>query len=279
MRSRWVGVVLGLTLVVAATAVAPAASELRVATGSLNLQATLGVVSDPIQCPADAPPDATECRARTGQGLVRRLGLISENYTWSYRVGAPTCPANLAKPLATTGRLVVPGKGEITLALGPGASCVDVEPVRNEPQDFTITGGTGPYAAASGKGIVERSLAGGAGTGNLEGNARCAGSRVRPGAAEVRRSIGEDGTGGKRGEDGARYLQGDSDRRHRRGCAGLVPAQVGEPLQGWPDEGALRSDRFERKHGQGLIHGHREAAQLTVSRNASTSRCVRSRTR
>ena len=45
-----------------------------------------------------------------------------------------------------------------------GARCFDIEPLRNEPQDFTITGGTGLYAGAFGSGTVERSLAGDGGT-------------------------------------------------------------------------------------------------------------------
>ena len=60
--------------------------------------------------------------------------------------------------------LVVVGKGEIHFALAPGAQCVALEPVRYEPQDFTITGGTGAYAGASGSGMVERVLGGGTGT-------------------------------------------------------------------------------------------------------------------
>jgi hypothetical protein len=36
--------------------------------------------------------------------------------------------------------------------------------VRNEPQAFTVTGGTGIYAGASGSGTVERSVSGGTGT-------------------------------------------------------------------------------------------------------------------
>jgi hypothetical protein len=47
--------------------------------------------------------------------------------------------------------------------LRDGASCIDQEPLRNEPQDFTITGGTGSYEGASGSGTVERSLSGGTG--------------------------------------------------------------------------------------------------------------------
>jgi hypothetical protein len=68
------------------------------------------------------------------------------------------------KPLAATGRLVVKGKGELHFALVEGAQCVDLEPVRDEPQNFTITGGTGSYQGASGSGTVERSIGGSVGS-------------------------------------------------------------------------------------------------------------------
>jgi hypothetical protein len=67
------------------------------------------------------------------------------------------------KPFATTGQIVVANKGEIDFALAEGA-CVQEEPVRNEPQQFTITGGTGIYQGASGRGTVGRSLGGGLGS-------------------------------------------------------------------------------------------------------------------
>ena len=62
-----------------------------------------------------------------------------------------------------TGRRTVANKGEIDFGLSDGARCVEQEPVRNEPQDFTVTGGTGAYQGASGRGAVERSLSGGHG--------------------------------------------------------------------------------------------------------------------
>ena len=137
------------------------------AAGTLNLQATLNVNSVPlIQCPPGAPPEAEAlgCRTRTGEASVQGLGSVSEAYVWFVGVGPPTCPGRLTRPLATTGRLVVAGKGEIQVALAPGAQCVDLEPVRNQPQTFTITGGTGVYAAASGSGTVQRALSGDSGT-------------------------------------------------------------------------------------------------------------------
>jgi len=157
-----VGVVLGLALAATITAAAPAAS--RLAAGTLNLRGSLRVTSTSLQCPPEQPPDATECRARAGEGPVPGLGSVSETYIWSYRMGPPTCPSGvLGKPLKTTGRLVVAGKGEIHVALRDGARCIDLEPMRNEPQDFTITGGTGSYEGASGSGTVERSISEGAG--------------------------------------------------------------------------------------------------------------------
>ena len=153
---------LGLTLL-GATAAAASEWGSTKAAGTLNLQMTMGVTSDGVACPPGMPADAN-CFARAGSAAVAGLGRVSEEYTWPFTVGPPTCPATLAKPRATTGRFVVAGKGDISFALSDGANCVDVEPVRNEPQAFTITGGTGVFASAAGSGTVKRSLGGGAGT-------------------------------------------------------------------------------------------------------------------
>ena len=161
---RWVAIAVGLSLAAAAMANAPSAPGSQLADGNLNVRGALRVVSKGVECPSGQPPDATACRARAGEGLVSGLGSVSETYTWSYRMGPPTCSATVGKPLATTGRLVVAGKGEIHFALAEGAQCIDEEPMRNEPQDFTITGGTGTYQGASGSGTVERALSAGRGT-------------------------------------------------------------------------------------------------------------------
>jgi hypothetical protein len=157
-----VAVGVGLALAATITAAAPATS--RVAAGTLSLRGALRVTSTPVACPVEQPP-ATDCRARSGEATVPGLGRVSETYVWSYRLGPPTCPSDLVgKPLKTTGRLVVAGKGEIHVALLDGARCIELEPMRNEPQDFTITGGTGSYEGASGSGRVERSISEGAGS-------------------------------------------------------------------------------------------------------------------
>jgi HYR domain len=160
---RW-AVLGGSMAVVAGAELVVVPSSSPQAAETLTLRGTLSMVSLGIDCPAEAGGDASNCRARTGKGSFSGLGAVSETYIWAFKVGPPTCPSDLAKLLATTGRLVVAGKGEIHFALADGAGCIDVEPIRNEPQDFRITGGTGVYAGASGSGIVERTLGNGRGT-------------------------------------------------------------------------------------------------------------------
>jgi hypothetical protein len=160
MRSQWVAIALGLTFVIAATVAAPAASERRAAAGSLDFQVGFyPLISASVPCPADVPPNTTECRALTVQTSypVSGLGSFSEStYTLPLGLGPPTCPAGLGKPLPTTGQLIVAGKGEIDFALSEGARCVVSEEAWEETQEFTITGGTGPFAAASGRGTLVR---------------------------------------------------------------------------------------------------------------------------
>ena len=80
---------------------------------SLELRASLRLVSDLGACPPGVAADA--CAPRTGNGSVSGLGRVSETYTWSFRMGPPTCPAGLGKPLATTGRLVVALHGQLVV--------------------------------------------------------------------------------------------------------------------------------------------------------------------
>jgi hypothetical protein len=129
---------------------------------TLGLRATLPMLSELGACPSGITADA--CAPRTGKGPVPGLGNVTVTYTWSFRMGPPGCTADLGKPLATTGRMVVAGKGEIQFAVAEGARCIDREPLRNEPQDFTVTGGTGAYQGASGSGTLERAITAGRGT-------------------------------------------------------------------------------------------------------------------
>jgi len=146
--------VAGLAFVVGAS------SSKTFVSSNLDLRATLLTDSLEVRCPTGAPPQAL-CRARSGTSRIRGLGSVSSSYTWFAAAG--NCPAPLVKPFPTSGRIVVAQKGEIHFSLAEGA-CVEQEPVRNEPQQFTITGGTGIYQGASGQGTVARSLEEGSGT-------------------------------------------------------------------------------------------------------------------
>ena len=158
------GMVVGLLLAVAAFAGALAPSSSSSQAGTLNLRVSMSVLSDFVACAPGQTSQPDDCRRRTGSTTVPGLGTVSESYTWSYRMGRPACPEGLGKPLATTAQLVVAGKGEVQLALADGARCIEMDPLRNEPQSFTITGGSGAYAGASGSGTAERAISGGAGT-------------------------------------------------------------------------------------------------------------------
>lgn len=144
----------GLTLG-AAIAAAPAASEPQAAAGSLGFQVTLRQAGPfTLPCPGGVPdlsaPPETACVPFTGAGSIRGLGSVSVTYTALLEWGPPACPANVARPLANTGSLTVAGKGEIFFAFAAGAQCAAAW--QSEPQEFTITGGTGPFAGASGRG-------------------------------------------------------------------------------------------------------------------------------
>lgn len=163
-RSRRSAVRAALVLVLAlaaATAAAPASSEPQAAAGKLGFQLKLRQ-SGPftLPCPGGVPdisaPPATACVPFTGTGSVRGLGNVSVTYTELLEVGPPSCPEEFTRQLATTGRLSVAGKGEIFFMFAGGARCS--ASWWSEPPDFTITGGTGRFAGASGKGTREHSI-------------------------------------------------------------------------------------------------------------------------
>ncbi|HJR94926.1 MAG TPA: HYR domain-containing protein [Gaiellaceae bacterium] len=158
---KFIGVVVVLSAMAAGITATPSASS---PSGSLSLRGTVPVLSLLTQCPPGTNPAPDDCRARSGTTLIRGLGRVSESYTWSYRMGPPSCPPGLGKPLAAAARLRVAGKGDIAIALADGARCIEQEPLRNEPQSFVITGGTGPYEGASGTGTAERAISSGSGT-------------------------------------------------------------------------------------------------------------------
>jgi len=159
---RW-SVILAAATTVAVSAAAtvvvePGLGAAEATAGTLELRAQLRLVSQLGACPPGVT--ATACGARTGEGVLPGLGRVSEAYTFVADIGAPPCPAGFGRALAYPTAFEVAGKGEIHFSLGAGAGCVGQEAVRTQTQAFTVTGGTGVYAGASGSGTVERVLGG-----------------------------------------------------------------------------------------------------------------------
>lgn len=130
--------------------------------GILAMRATLEVVSTRGQpCPPGVPiSPTTECASRTGKGVAPGLGSVTYAYTFFAEVGTAPCDASSVRALRYPVRLLVTGKGEIHFELRE-SQCVLQEGsphVRTVTQEFTITGGTGLYAGASGSGRVERAI-------------------------------------------------------------------------------------------------------------------------
>jgi hypothetical protein len=111
---------------------------------------------------------------------VPGLGAVKETYTEMLHNGPPLCSGDSFKFLGYPVRWVVASKGEIEFALaesqcvGAGAAGATVA--------FTVTGGTGIYAGASGSGTVSHvASAGGPSDGKFRGSERWTGTLSVPG--------------------------------------------------------------------------------------------------
>jgi hypothetical protein len=122
--------------------------------GTLTFQAEVSVRYPPHAC-APGTPGSVTCFARTGSTRIHGLGDVAESYPYAVESAAAGCEADQVSVLPATVRLNVRGKGEIELRL-TGTGCitrVPPDPVKGE-ETFTVTGGTGRYAGASGGGTI-----------------------------------------------------------------------------------------------------------------------------
>lgn len=154
---RWplIAAVFTLAVATSAGAVATGRGATVSRTGTHQLSGELRLVS----LLGDCPPGVTApvCAARTGEGLVPGLGKVTEAYTFLAETDLPPCGPGFGRALSYPVRFVIANKGEIDFSLAE-AGCVALEAVRTARQAFTITGGTGIYAGASGSGTVGRGL-------------------------------------------------------------------------------------------------------------------------
>jgi len=146
----------GLALMAGAAQADAKTSAPRVATGTFALQAELSLNSQRVLCPPGAPTES--CVVQNAKGLVAGLGSVSATYYKFFALGPPWCAESFGRTLAYPVRLVVAAKGEIQVALAAVAECIEGAAIRTQTQAFTVTGGTGIYAGASGTGTVESTL-------------------------------------------------------------------------------------------------------------------------
>lgn len=147
---------IALFVALAGIAASPVAG-VTVATGTLDMNTSLSLVSLPGGC---APVGtATDCAARTIDGPFPGLGRVTGSYGFQSDLGTASCSSGLGRALAYPIRLEVAGKGAIDLAVSEATGCIAFELVKTQTQAFTVTGGTGIYAGASGSGTLERALA------------------------------------------------------------------------------------------------------------------------
>ena len=167
--------------VAAGIAAVPVASGER-GLHEVALHNVLSVRSDAGTCPQGTPPEADECFARSGGGVVPGVGMIAQAYTFVVDTNSPSCPTGDVL-LPSAGRLTVAGKGEIAVALaGPPDCYVPAESVRQAKQPFTVTGGTGRFVGASGSGVVEHDTQS-TGGGGSSGSDTWVGTLAVPGIA------------------------------------------------------------------------------------------------
>jgi hypothetical protein len=142
--------------VLGATALPRAARGDTAAPGTFALRFEVSVRDTGKECPAGSPINV-QCQARAGNAIVPGLGAVAESHDYTFENAPAGCTApplgDVIRLLPTTVHLVVAGKGGIDIGTG-GTDCVGRSTSEQASEPFTITGGSGVYAGATGGGTV-----------------------------------------------------------------------------------------------------------------------------
>jgi HYR domain len=141
---------LGLLFLAGVSAAAVAAGATGAperASGALEINATL--ITSRTSSGSFCPPGTganSDCFRYVGDGSIRGLGAVTSRYTKIITIGDAACEVRLLLPVV----LEVPRKGTLELSR-PGTTCWPFSlPVTIGPLDFTVSGGSGKYAGATG---------------------------------------------------------------------------------------------------------------------------------
>ena len=124
-------------------------------TGTFNLQVAIPFVSEPGPCPpGTAVGDICHTRTTESPALIEGIGYVTATYT--IVVTFAGCPTGTSRALSYPARLKIAQRGDLNLALAEYPGCLEEAKVPATPQTFTVTGGSGAFAGASGTGAVNR---------------------------------------------------------------------------------------------------------------------------
>jgi hypothetical protein len=129
-----------------------------VVAGSFALQTEINTSNSQIQCPAGTPTNI-ECFARTGDAAVPGLGAVHESHNYVEEVAPAGCVAppgaDAVRLVPSTVVLTIAGKGSVDLSTSGTGCLAHTTGTLVATETFTITGGSGVYAGASGGGSLE----------------------------------------------------------------------------------------------------------------------------
>jgi hypothetical protein len=139
---------------------AAAPSAISDSTGTLALNAELAWHGSDGTCPPGTP-NGVECHPHPGgPANVSGLGQVTQDYLYPVVIDPPDADCRARGGLNVAdypARLVVRGKGDLYVSVKGISECLEGPPadtVVNNTQSFTVSGGTGIYAGASGRGTV-----------------------------------------------------------------------------------------------------------------------------